>query len=226
MKHMTRVLALLLALVLCLGLSVTAFATEAEQATNGSITVNNAVSGQTYTIYRILELESYNPNSGAYAYKVTHQKWKDFLTNGEGKNYFKIDDQEYATWTGGTDDASVAAFAKAALAYAQDTNNGISYNKTTTATSTTVTFDNLPLGYYLVDSTVGTLCALGTTNSNVIVADKHTAPIIDKQVMGNSTDNYDKANDVSIGDTVNLRSPSTLRKAHRTMCSMIPCLTV
>ena len=62
MKHMTRILALLLALVLCLGLSVTAFAAEEK----GSITINSAVKDQTYTIYRILELYGCTgePNEG------------------------------------------------------------------------------------------------------------------------------------------------------------------
>ena len=197
MKHTTRILALLLALVLCLGLSVTAFATGAEQATNGSITVNNAVNGQTYTIYRILELESYNAGSGAYAYKAT-ATWKPFLS--QQTQYVTVDDQDYVTWV---TDADPAAFAKLALEYAQT--NSIDNQGTATGANNTATFSNLPLGYYLVDSTVGTLCALGTTNSSVTVEDKHTAPIIDKQVEGNSTENNDKVNDASIGDTVNFK---------------------
>ena len=202
MKHMTRILALLLALVLCLGLSVTAFATEGGNATTGTITINQAVNEQTYTIYRILELESYNAAVGqeAYSYKVT-DAWRNFITGTGIKDvYVKVDDQEYVTWV---TNADPAAFAKAALAYAKT--NNVSYVKTETATSATVTFSNLPLGYYLVDSTVGTLCALGTTNSSVTVEDKHKAPIIDKRVEGNSTINYDKANDASIGDTVNFK---------------------
>ena len=206
MKHTTRILALLLALVLCLGLSVTAFATEGAQVPtgDGSITINSAVKDQTYTIYRILELESYNatPGQEAYSYKVT-RAWKNFITGTGIKDvYVKVDDQEYVTWV---TDADPAAFAKAALAYARDTTNGITDDGNTMATSTTVTFNSLPLGYYLVDSTVGTLCALGTTNSSVTVEDKHTAPTIDKQVWGNSTENDDKVNDVSIGDTMNFK---------------------
>lgn len=49
MKHLKRTLALLLTVVLVLALSVCAFAVD----TNGSITVDNAVDGKTYTLYRI-----------------------------------------------------------------------------------------------------------------------------------------------------------------------------
>lgn len=201
MKHMTRILALLLALVLCLGLSVTAFATEAEQAT-GTITINNAVNGQTYTIYRILELESYNATEGqeAYSYKAASDAWSTFINSDAIKNhYVKVDDQGYVTWVTG---AEPADFAKLALAYAQNPANNITpaANETTTATGTTVTFNALPLGYYLVDSTVGTLCALDTTKPSMSVNDKHTAPIIDKQVKEGN--NWGKVNDASIGDAV------------------------
>ena len=55
MKHTTRILALLLALVLCLGLSVTAFATEGNTPTgNGSITINGAVKDQTFWSWRAI----------------------------------------------------------------------------------------------------------------------------------------------------------------------------
>lgn len=51
MKKVSKIFFLLLALVLILGLSATAFADGT--ATTGSITINNAVAGQTYTVYRI-----------------------------------------------------------------------------------------------------------------------------------------------------------------------------
>lgn len=204
MKHTTRILAMLLALVLCLGLSVTAFAAE---GTTGSITINSAVDGQTYTIYRILELESYNATEGqeAYSYKAASDAWSTFINSDAIKNhYVKVDDQGYVTWVTG---AEPADFAKLALAYAQNPANNITpaANETTTATGTTVTFNALPLGYYLVDSTVGTLCALHTTKPSMTVNDKHETPAIDKLVKENSTGNFGKVNDADIGDTVDFQ---------------------
>ena len=203
MKHTTRILALLLALVLCLGLSVTAFATEGAQTT-GTITINQAVNGQTYTIYRILELESYSTENHAYSYKAANG-WSEFIETGADSKYFTVDTQKYVTWKKGVAEDQAAELAKDALAYAQDTTNNITAAGTTTADNGTATFNNLPLGYYLVDSTVGTLCALDTTKPSMSVNDKHMAPSIDKQVKGNSTENYDRVNDVSIGDTVNFK---------------------
>ena len=54
MKQVRKSLALLLALILVLALGGTAFA----EGETGSITINDAVVGQTYTIYQILDLES------------------------------------------------------------------------------------------------------------------------------------------------------------------------
>ena len=206
MKHTTRILALLLALVLCLGLSVTAFATEGNTPTgNGSLTINGAVKDQTYTIYRILELESYNPASGAYAYKAI-DKWKQFLK--QQTQYVTVDDQDYVKWIAGTEDTVVAAFAKAALAYAKE--SGIPGHKNEKATGATVTFNGLPLGYYLVDSDLGTLCALDTTHPNMTMTEKNGVPTNVKKVEENSAkgqgDAYRNANDAYIGETVNFQS--------------------
>ena len=56
MKTVKRALALVLALTLLLAMSATVFAAD----DTGSITINNAVVGQSYTIYETLYLESYN----------------------------------------------------------------------------------------------------------------------------------------------------------------------
>ena len=52
---MKKLISILLAIVMVLSLAVTAFAAGA-----GSITVNSVSPGTTYTIYRMMDLESYN----------------------------------------------------------------------------------------------------------------------------------------------------------------------
>lgn len=148
MKRTKRIASVLLALVMALSLITTAFAA----GETGSITIDNAVVGQTYTIYQILDLESYNKDSGAYAYKAT-AAWRDFINSAAIKDvYVKVDAQGYVTWD---KKADVAAFAKLAQEYAAK--NSIGNQGTKKANSTTVEFTDLDLGYYLVDSTLGTI---------------------------------------------------------------------
>ena len=74
------------------------------------------------------------------------------------------------------------------------------------ANSTSVKFDNLDLGYYLVDSSVGALLHLTTTNPTATVNEKNTLnPNVDKNVLENSTGVYGKENDDIIGSTINYK---------------------
>ena len=164
MKHAKKLASLLLALVMVLSLATTAFA----EGETGSITINDAVVGQTYTIYQILDLESYNTTTNAYSYKAT-TAWNTFINSDAIKGtYVEVDAQGYVTWKDGAD---AAAFAKAAQKYAKD--NSIANQGSVTATTTTVSFTGLDLGYYLVDTTLGTLCSLDTTNPDVVMEEKN-----------------------------------------------------
>ena len=186
-----------LALVMVFAFATAAFA----DAETGSITINDAVAGQTYTIYRILELESYNAADNAYAYKA-NQSWEAWLRTQS--TYVAFDDQGYVTWVDGAD---AATFAKLAQKYAKD--NSIANQGTVTATTTTVSFAGLALGYYLVDTTLGTLCSLDTTNPNVVMKEKNGVPQNVKTVEEDSTGKYGSENDADIGDTVNFQSTIT-----------------
>ena len=198
---MKKTMSVLLALVLLLALSVPAMAIG-----GGTITINNAVVGQTYTIYRILELESYNATTKAYSYKATTD-WDAFVK--AHSTYFDVDAQGYVTWKAATDDATAAEFAKLARAYAADANNNVTAQGTANADSTNVTFNNLELGYYLVDSTLGTLCSLDTTNPTVTIEEKNAKPSNVKTVEEDSNHKYGEKNDADIGQTVNFKSTIT-----------------
>ena len=200
MSNTRKLVSLLLAVVLTLGLTALGYA----EGETGSITINDAVVGQTYTIYQILDLESYNASANAYAYKAT-TAWNTFINSDAIKGtYVEVDAQGYVTWKDGAD---AAAFAKAAQKYAKD--NKIANQGTVTATTTKVSFTELDLGYYLVDTTLGTLCSLDTTNPNVVMEEKNEVPTNVKTVEEDSTGNYGEKNDADIGQTVNFRSTIT-----------------
>ena len=187
----------LLAAALVLAMAVPAFAET--NATKGSITIDGTVSGETYTIYRMFKLDSYNAESKTYSYTV-ESDWEGFFKTGAGGNYITLDGQNHPTWTAAdeNDSTTVAAFAKAALAWAAD--KKISGTKET-ATGDTVTFSNLDLGYYLVDSSLGALCGLNTTKPNVTIKEKNVQPTIEKKVKNHNNDWVDE-NTAKIGDTV------------------------
>lgn len=183
-----------------MGLTVTV---SADETGSGTITIDNAVVGQTYTIYQILTLESYNATTGAYSYKATNE-WETFIKeNTDAKKYVAIDTQGYVTWVEGAD---AAAFAKLAQAYASKLakNQGEKV-----AESTTVEFTGLNLGYYLVDSTLGTLCSLDTTNPAVTIKEKNAAPTNKKTVEEDSNGVYGATNDADLGQTINFKSTIT-----------------
>lgn len=161
-KTFKKLFAALLAAALVLAMAVPAFAET--NAPKGSITISKTVKDETYTIYRMFKLDSYNAESNTYSYTV-ESDWEGFFKTGAGGNYITLDGQNHPTWTAAdeNDSTTVAAFAKAALAWAAD--KKISGTKET-ATGDTVTFSNLDLGYYLVDSSLGALCGLNTTNPN------------------------------------------------------------
>lgn len=209
MKTMKKLSSLLLALVMILAMSVPAFAAEGN-LTGGSITIDNAVPGQTYNAYQILYLESYSTDVGAYAYKA-NPAWRAFINSSAIKDiYLKVDDQGYVTWV---KDADPVAFAKLAQAEATKQGSTITADATEIATAaaqgatySTVKFENLKLGYYLVDTTLGTLCSLDTTNPNVAMQEKNEVPGIKKEVQEDSTNDWGESNTAQIGDTVNFKT--------------------
>ena len=197
MKRTKRIASVLLALVMALSLITTAFAA----GETGSITIDNAVVGKTYTIYRIFDLNSHNNDYTAINYKVS-TKWAAFFQDGaKGHDYVTIDDQGYVTWKAS---ANQVAFAADAYAFAQAEH--IADDGKKTADSSTVKFENLTLGYYLVQSDLGVLCSLDTTMPDVTIKEKNSKPTVDKQVQENSNSNWGDTNDANIGDTVNFKT--------------------
>ena len=212
MKNTKKLASLLLVLVMALALTVPAFATQEGTLTGGSITINDAVPGQTYKAYQILYLESYNETAKAYAYKA-NTAWSSFINSDAIKGtYVKVDAQGYVTWVEGADAAAFAKLAQVEAAKMTADASATAPAAAEGATYSTVKFENLKLGYYLVDTTLGTLCSLDTTNPNVTMQEKNEVPTNVKTVEEDSTGNYGEKNDADIGQTVNFKSTVTLPK--------------
>lgn len=212
MKLIKKMLAIMFAFMMVVGMGTKVNAEEGAQPnTKGSITITNALPKQEYKLYRILELESFNTTSGAYSYKLS-EKWKGFISdaNYNAGKYLK-EENGYVTWIDeNSDDATVRVFAEEALKYAQV--NGIecdSLIKNETDSEKSIAANNLPLGYYLVDSSVGALCNVNTTRPNVEINEKNGTPTVEKKVKEDSKDTFESSNTADIGQTLEFKTTIT-----------------
>lgn len=209
MKLIKKIAAIMFAFMMVVSMSCNVKADEGTTATTekGEITIDQAIDGQTYTIYKLLDLESYDEPNNHYSYRPSTE-WKNFFETTEAKNYITVDENGYANWVKGADQTE---FAQKALAYA--TTNGIGNKGTAKASNNTVTFKNLDLGYYLVDSSVGALCLLDTTNPTATIQEKNGVPSVEKTIEDGgvlATDH--KSNSVNIGDIVTFQTMIDVKK--------------
>ena len=190
MKHARKLASLLLALVMVFALAVTAFAQDVPVADGaGSITISNAVKGETYTIYKLFDATvSADHTSIAYTGTIP-----DSL-----QDYFSADANHYiSATTKAKDGENMSEGLKTALK---------AWTKTETATATATSdgsalnFNGLDYGYYVVTTTQGEQAiSVDSTMPNVTIVDKNSSTPSDlkKTATGTATDKS-----VSIGDTV------------------------
>ncbi|MCB6622670.1 hypothetical protein [Mediterraneibacter sp. 210702-DFI.5.30] len=233
MKVIKKITAIMLSIMMVLGMCSVVGAAEAGKGETGSITISNAIAGQTYKIYKILTLDSYKPepstagkDEGLYSYKPA-QGWKAFFEEpGKGSEYVDINENGYVTWKLGMNEAKAAELAQEALKYATanvgetvfDETNDIHEKPATgeTGKKVSLTFEDLPLGYYLVDSSAGALCSLDTTNPDVTIREKNEIPTVTKLVYNEATGTTESAkwqdrNFANIGDTVKFQTTITTK---------------
>lgn len=158
-------------------------------ASKGKITITNSAvnTDVTYNAYRVLDL-SYDETSGGHAYKV-NENWIGFFDKENLElvtSYEGTDGVRYVTGIVGETDSekeiNAKTLAERALTYAQ--NNQIAATGSVEIKKGTKTgiIDNLDLGYYLVDSSLGALVHLDSTDTEAKVTEKNGEPTISKTV--------------------------------------------
>ena len=194
-KTIKKLMAALLAVALLCAMAVPAFAAE---GASGSITIDKAINGETYTAYKIFDVVSSKvetDGSTTYVYTVA-EGWAGFFEQSNVKDYVTVDKNGQPAWVEGKkSDTDLQTFAKLALTYASE--NSIT-GKTATAAGNQAVISGLTAGYYVVSTTAGSLCILNTNGSSLQINEKNKAPTIDKKIDGNKD-----ANDAAIGDVVN-----------------------
>lgn len=222
MKLIKKIAAIMFAFMMVVSMSCNVKADDITTTTGetGKITITGAKKGETYKLYKILSLESYcytenDKDNGNYAYTLTSNGWDSFIKGaGVLNEYFEFDKTNtYLTWKGDKSPARVKEFAQLALKYARNEANQLQpVQQVQTANSETVTYSGLDLGYYLVDSSMGTLCALTTTNPTVEINEKNTAPTVEKKVGSSAKNVNSDKNTASIGDTVYFKTTITAQQ--------------
>lgn len=222
MKLIKKIAAIMFAFMMVVSMSCNVKADDITTTTGetGKITITGAKKGETYKLYKILSLESYSytendKDNGNYAYTLTSNGWDSFIKGaGVLNEYFEFDKTNtYLTWKGDKSPARVKEFAQLALKYARNEANQLQpVQQVQTANSETVTYSGLDLGYYLVDSSMGTLCALTTTNTTVEINEKNTAPTVEKKVGSSAKNVNSDKNTASIGDTVYFKTTITAQQ--------------
>lgn len=208
-KAMKKLMAALLAVAMVCAMAIPAFAAEGAGATTGEgkITINNAVIGHTYKIYRILNLQ-YNETAKSFRYEKNN-KWGAFVDDQSDK--LAVDANGVVTWKEGVsaekDGAPIKALAIAAGQYVKDQGTTFAADDSVKATSNTVIFDNLPLGWYLVvsDLTNDAICSIDTTAKEVTIKEKNGVPTVTKEVEY-ASGSWGEGNDGNVGDTVNFQT--------------------
>lgn len=206
MKRVKRVLALLAAFALVLAMAVPAWA----EGNKGNITVQGAVDGEIYSIYKIFDVTGYDTMTTPHkiTYKVT-DGWASFFAKGNpGATYVTLDSKKQISATT-LDSTNAPAFAAAAITWAKDSAHNIKVTDSKTANKDGVTFTNVADGYYLVDTSLGALCSLDNVTGNAAkISEKNKVPSVEKKVK--SGDIYESSNSAKIGDTVKYKTTITI----------------
>ncbi len=210
MKFIKKTFALLLVLALALNFCIPAFAA----SETGTIRIINADPNALYTVYRIFDLESYKGD--AYSYKVrTENGWDAFAnsiaysdTNPDGlvsiSNGYITPIYNQAPLQPADNEAWAAALIDKAkqwiLSYAPPADG----QGQTGTNDSEVLIPGLQLGYYFVNTTLGTVCSLDTlTKPSVTISEKNESPTVNKEVFDNDPAFQDrKRSDASVGDLV------------------------
>ena len=212
MKSMKKFLALLLIAMMVLSLIPTAFA---EAPTTGTITINNAVNGERYTVYQLFGAAlGAEKNDGTYSisYYVdkqigtpqeTNPVYTLLTTNTTLKADFvltpssTVEDRYIVTYKDNTTTTLTAADVAAFMSLYDSPVDLAKLHKQTSeaATGDTVSIDGLPFGYYMVKSGEGSnaAVAINSTNPTVNINLKDTRNPSNPDKVEDRTEVYDGA---------------------------------
>ena len=206
---MKKFISILMALAIILSLSITAFAAN----NDGKITITNATVDQTYKLYRLFDA-SYKDD--AVSYRITKEsQFYSVLFNADGtpvsgNTFFTYNtDTHEVKKVQGVNDADLIAYIKGIIQGGTFETEGDPVK----ATSQTVTFDNIPYGYYIIDiADAGGAITVTSNTPEVEVIDKNQIPLtggIEKKIWDADANDgagaWADENTAFVGDIVKYR---------------------
>ena len=213
MKKFKRLSSIAMAAVMTAAMTSPAFA--------ATITVNDAVDGETYKLYKIFDYVS-NETGDAYSYTMpSSSEWKTVVeeyTFDDDSNEGTAEIKAF-TLTPAQNDPNTLVVAvneafdsdlEAADFAAHLSNNlsGKTLYEEGTASENKVTFDvGDSLGYYFVDTTTGALCSLFNNETDQELKEKNELPEVVKKIVVNSETGEEEveATTASINDSIKFR---------------------
>ena len=226
----------MVALVLSLGVT-SAF------ADTYSITIDNAVVGETYTVYKIFDV-TYGgtaqnvgelPDAPAADNRSGHTAYTYTIDSTTSEWWSVIVGDDATADSDGVYTANGLVFTPTLPAGTYVVTEGTGFNaatfaallntnktgKTPAATPVeaeaeeiTINVNTAGAGYYFVDTSLGSLCSLDTTEPSATIREKNSKTTTDKTVKEDSTGEYGDKNDADVGDTVEFKTTVVIR-AHQ-----------
>lgn len=243
-----RILVLLISLLMVLTMGVNTFAAEEK----GKITINNVLIGNTYTIYKIFDLDGYTAGATAadasYSYTINESSpfyncvnTMTIKSGGKDVSVFTLTAKPGAAGVyyvslnaelgqvTENDETTPRKIADKLLAYIKDNPDTAKFTQkidklateeekiepagaVTVATVSgddtkrNITFNGLKLGYYLIDTSAGTMLGLTTTKPDATINAKNQLPTITKEVKKHGDGKWSDQNSKQIGETVTFRT--------------------
>ena len=182
MKTLKKILPFLLVAVILVAMSSAAFAAGG----TGTITVQNAAKGETYSIYKVFDATISESQTDGESDSIAYTFTGDLPASLSGV-FEKIGDTDYVQKKEGATDTAIF---EALAAYVA----GLTPTDSQVAQGGPLEFTDVPYGYYYVTSSLGSTATVTSNNPDAVIYDKNTEePSADKTVDQTS---------YSIGDTI------------------------
>ena len=192
-KTMKRLMALAVAMMMVVAMSLPAFATTQTVGTgNGSITISNAEVDASYSLYKLFDATV--ATDGAIAY--TLPSGKDVTSDTFFNTYFEIKNGNVIAKDTFTEDVlKTDNFKTWAASF------GTQVGTTVKATESEIKFDKIPFGYYFATSTLGSVLTVDSANPNATVVDKNQTVKFDKNIV-DDPENPVKVNEAGLNEDI------------------------